>query len=119
MARKTYPLTGPGKPLASMANQSPSAAALVASFDAAPQYTVGIEEELMLLDPATLELAPRALDVLARLDGDPRFKPELPASQVEILTRPHASAADAVAELGAGRRDLVRLIESELLPAAA
>jgi carboxylate-amine ligase len=102
-----------------MANQSPSAAALVASFDAAPQYTVGIEEELMLLDPATLELAPRALEVLARLDGDPRFKPELPASQVEILTRPHASAADAVAELAAGRQDLVRLTQGELLPAAA
>jgi carboxylate-amine ligase len=102
-----------------MANQSPSAAALVSIFDTAPQYTVGIEEELMLLDPLSLELAPRALDVLARLDGDPRFKPELPASQLEILTRPHPSALDAVAELAEGRRDLARLTEGELLPAAA
>jgi carboxylate-amine ligase len=99
-----------------MANQSPSADALRAAFDAAPQYTVGIEEELMLLDPVSLELAPRALEVLARLDGDPRFKPELPASQVEILTRPHAGAGDAVAELAAGREALARLTGGELLP---
>jgi glutamate---cysteine ligase / carboxylate-amine ligase len=102
-----------------MATQSPSAAALVSAFDAAPQYTVGIEEEVMLLDPETLELAPRALDVLGRLDGDSRFKPELPASQVEIITRPHVAVADAVAELAAGREELTRSTRGEFLPAAA
>jgi carboxylate-amine ligase len=102
-----------------MATQSPSAAALVATFDAAPQYTVGIEEEVMLLDPETLELAPRALDVLGRLEGDPRFKPELPASQVEILTRPHVAVEEAVGELAVGREELTRVTRGELLPVAA
>lgn len=60
----------------------------------------------MLLEPSTLELAPRALEVLAELDGDPRFKPEMPASQIEILTAPHQRVYEAVSELAAGRREL-------------
>ncbi|MBV8430500.1 MAG: YbdK family carboxylate-amine ligase [Solirubrobacterales bacterium] len=102
-----------------MANPSPSAAALSAAFDAAPEFTVGIEEELMLLDPATLELAPVALDVLARFDGDGRFKAELPASQVEIITAPHTDVGEAIAELHAGRRDLAAGLEGEVELAAA
>ncbi len=39
----------------------------------------------MLLHPNTLELAPVAQELLQRLDGDERFKLELPASQLEIL----------------------------------
>ena len=50
--------------------------------------TIGIEEELMLLDPGTLDLAPVAPEVLARLDGDTRFKGELPAAQIELITAP-------------------------------
>ncbi len=102
-----------------MANPSPSSAELSAAFDAAPAFTVGIEEELMLLDPETLELAPRALDVLARLDDDARFKAELPASQLEILTAPHADVRETVAELQAGRQRLAECLEGEVLPAAA
>src|ERR1019366_3204948 len=73
----------------------PSACTLRASFDAAAQYTVGIEDEVMLLEPETLELAPRAAEVLALVDGDRRFKLELPASQLEIVTPPMASVPDA------------------------
>ena len=51
----------------------------------------------MLLDPETLELAPRAPEVLARLDGDPRFKLELPAAQLEIVTPPRASVRERAA----------------------
>ncbi len=60
----------------------------------------------MLLDPETFDLAPVAPDVRARLDGDPRFKLELPATQLEIVTAPAASVPGAVAELAAARRDL-------------
>jgi carboxylate-amine ligase len=102
-----------------MSVKSISAAALRAVFDAAPEYTVGVEEEVMLLDPVTLELAPRAPEMLARLDGDERFKPELPASQIEILTRPHTSVLDAAAELQAGRRELARRTEGDVCLAAA
>lgn len=61
----------------------------------------------MLLEPTTLELAERAPDVLQLLSGDSRFKPELPASQLEIVTEPVPSAAEAASALLAGRRALV------------
>jgi carboxylate-amine ligase len=69
--------------------------------------TVGLEEELMLLDPATLDLAPRAAEVLERVRGDPRFKPELPAAQLEIVLPPAATVGEAAAALRAARADLV------------
>jgi glutamate---cysteine ligase / carboxylate-amine ligase len=85
---------------------STSAATLRATFDAAEQYTVGIEDEVMLLQPDTLELAPRAAEVLALMDGDQRFKLELPASQIEIVTPPTPRVPDAAAALLAARREL-------------
>jgi glutamate---cysteine ligase / carboxylate-amine ligase len=66
--------------------EPPSVTELRALFDAAPAYAVGIEDEVMLLDPNSLELVPYAQQVLARLDDDERFKLELPASQLEIVT---------------------------------
>ncbi len=83
---------------------------LRAPFDAAAPLTVGVEEELMLLDAGTLDLAPRATEILAALDGDPRFKLELPAAQLEILTTPVARVADAAAQLYAARRDLAAAV---------
>jgi glutamate---cysteine ligase / carboxylate-amine ligase len=68
--------------------------------------TVGIEEELMVLDPATLDLAPRAAEVLARTGGDPRYKPELPAAQLEIVVAPAPTVGEAAAALAAARADL-------------
>lgn len=53
----------------------------------------------MLLEPETLELVGRAPEILALLDGDPRFKLELPASQLEILTPPVSHVQDAAAAL--------------------
>jgi carboxylate-amine ligase len=102
-----------------MANPSPSPAELSSAFDAAPDYTVGIEEELFLLDPVTLTLAPRALELLARCEGDTRFKAELPASQLEIVTAPHADVRATIAELQEGRRDLAALVGGEVRLAAA
>jgi glutamate---cysteine ligase / carboxylate-amine ligase len=66
--------------------------------------TVGLEQEAMLLDPGTLDLCPRAVEVVARA-GDPRFKLELPAAQIEIVLWPAArheageEGTAAVAEL--------------------
>ena len=88
-------------------NPPPTGAELRARFDAAPAYTIGIEDELMVLDPDTLELAPRGRDVLARLGGDPRFKLELPAAQLEILVGPSTTVSEASRDLYAARRDLV------------
>jgi carboxylate-amine ligase len=81
---------------------------LRAAFEVARPMTIGIEEELMVLDPQTLDLTPRARDVLALLDGDPRFQPELPAAQLEIVGAPAATVDVAVAQLAVAREDLAR-----------
>jgi glutamate---cysteine ligase / carboxylate-amine ligase len=97
----------------------PTAAALRAAFDAPGPLTVGLEEELMLLDPETLDLSPRASALLPRLDGEHRFKLELPASQLEILTAPAGTVTEAVEQLGRGRADLLEAIGDAARPAAA
>ena len=94
-----------------MPHEPPSADALRATFDDVNEFTVGIEEELMLLDPETLELVPRASDVLSAVAGDQRFKFELPASQIEIVTPPCANASQAAAVLMAARRELAERTE--------
>jgi carboxylate-amine ligase len=75
-------------------------------FDAVRADMVGLEEELMLLDPVTLDLAPCAQQALAALNGDARFKPELPAAQIENVTVPRRTVGLAAEDLRAGRRDL-------------
>lgn len=84
----------------------PDAAAIRRAFDGVDDLTVGLEEEVLLYDPQSHELAPRAAELLGRLDGDPRFKLELPAAQLELLTPPASSVRDAAAVLRDGRRVL-------------
>ena len=86
----------------------PSAADLRAAFDAPEPLTIGLEEELMLLDPESLDLLPRAAAVVEPA-GDPRFKLEMPASQLELTLPPARSVPDAIAALGAARRDLAAI----------
>ena len=92
---------------------------LRAVFAAVEPLTVGLEEELMLLHPETLELAPVAEAALERLGGDPRFKRELPAAQLEIALDPARSVGEAIAALAAARRDLAGALAGLAVPAAA
>jgi glutamate---cysteine ligase / carboxylate-amine ligase len=87
------------------------------AFDRARPLTVGIEDEVMLLDPQSLQLASCAADVLARLNGDPRFKLELPASQLEIVAGPREAVGPLVDELLAARRALSDAASGLALPA--
>src|SRR5215216_6393506 len=84
---------------------TPTAASLRTAFDAPAPLTLGIEEELMLLDPETLDLLPRATDVVDS-SGDERFKLELPAAQLELALPSACNVPDAIAALAAARRDL-------------
>jgi carboxylate-amine ligase len=77
-----------------------------------PSYTIGIEEELMIVDASSLELV-NAIEALledARQDasddnpGD--IKPELMESVLEIATRPAANTAEAGVQLRALRRQV-------------
>jgi glutamate---cysteine ligase / carboxylate-amine ligase len=83
----------------------PTAADLRAAFDAPAPLTLGLEEELMLLDPETLDLLPRAAE-LVEAAGDPRFKHEMPAAQLELSLPPERTVPAAIAALAAARRDL-------------
>ena len=94
-----------------------SAEKLESLFDATEPLTVGIEEELFLLAPDDLDLAPRAQELIDRLGGDRRFKRELPAAQLEIVTEPAKRATDAVAALLQGRRDLAAAATGRSRPA--
>ena len=108
---------------ASQPQHTPSAAELRATFDQGQDHLVGIEDEVMLLDPDTLELTPQASEVLARLEGDQRFKLELPRSQLEIITAPAETVRQAASQLLEARReaagragDLVRLAAGGVHP---
>ena len=80
--------------------------ALRAIFDAPAPLTVGIEEEVMLLDAETRDLAPRAEEVLAAAGGDQRFKLELPAAQLELVSQPCPTVREAAGQLLDGRAAL-------------
>jgi carboxylate-amine ligase len=92
--------------------------ALRAPFERSGGMTVGLEEELLLLDPETLDLAPRAGDALAAMGGDPRAKLELPAAQIELLSSPDATVAGAAAQLADARAALAAAVAGDLRPIA-
>ena len=63
------------------------------------EFTVGVEEELMLVDPETHALAPVAERVLPAMD-EPLAAHEAYASQVELRSSPAPAAAEVADELG-------------------
>jgi carboxylate-amine ligase len=85
------------------------------TFGQSPQWSVGIEEELFVVDAETLEPVPFPLDAFA----PPRIKPELFASVVELTTGICESVDDAVAELAELRREAKERIAGAGLVLAA
>lgn len=73
----------------------------------------------MLLDAETLDLAPRAAQLLSRLGGDPRFKLELAAAQIEIATPPQPTVEAAAGQLEQARARLASAAAPDLRLAAA
>ena len=72
-----------------------------------PSYTLGIEEELMIVDAETFELANSIeglLEALAGIPSDGEVKPELMESVCEIATTPCANVQEAGAQLRGLRR---------------
>ena len=93
-----------------MFDTPPTAKQLRESFDAGSALTVGLEEELMLLDPVTFDLTPEAPAALASVADDERFKLELPAAQIEVVTSPCATVAEAAQELAAARERIAEAL---------
>lgn len=87
-------------------------------FDSVEAFTVGAEEEILLVDPVTGRLLPAADEIVAAVDH-PSVKAALPACQVESMTRPHADPRGVVAELAVVRRRLIAACGDRVAPAAA
>ena len=85
-------------------------------FEESTDFTVGLEEEFAILDPATLELAHRYEEVKARCDEDEVLAEaaagELIASEIEIRSGRGETFAEAVAAQQERRDRLFALVES-------
>lgn len=68
-------------------------------FAPSAALTLGVEIELQLLDAATLDLSPRAVDMLALCEPSDKVKPEIFQSMIEINTGICADAHAADADL--------------------
>ena len=85
------------------------------------RYTIGVEEELMLLGGAPAHTpSPSSDAVLSRLSGElsARISPETHASVIELATGIHGGVPGATAELGALRSQLARELSELGLHAA-
>ena len=75
-----------------------------------PNYTIGIEEELMILDAETLDLTNSVEALLAAVPGaeeeEPQVKPELMESVIEIATTPCHDTQEAGVQLRGLRRQV-------------
>lgn len=65
---------------------------------------MGVEEELLLVDPGTGHLAAVAESAVRANDADEEVEPELFSQQIETSTPPCGSAADLEAGIRSGRR---------------
>ncbi|HTA06036.1 MAG TPA: YbdK family carboxylate-amine ligase [Solirubrobacteraceae bacterium] len=76
-------------------------------------WTIGVEEEVMLLDPSSWALASRADAVMSGLTGElaSHTSTETHGSALELRTDPHATVADGIAQLEDLRGDLARELE--------
>jgi len=83
-------------------------------------WTVGVEEEVMLLDPRTWALESRSDEVLAALPRDMqgRTAAETHGSALELATQPHTDVAGAATEL-CGLRNALAGVLTPLGMAAA
>jgi carboxylate-amine ligase len=73
-------------------------------------WTIGIEEEVMLLDPTDWALASEADAVMSRLTGEiaSHASTETHGSALELRTDPHGTVAEGIAQLEELRGDLAR-----------
>jgi carboxylate-amine ligase len=90
-------------------------------FDEAVEglLTLGVEEEHLLIDPYTSDLAPVAPEILLRADRDRRIVGELRQSQIELATRVCATAPDVEREIRSARSALASVARGLARPVAA
>src|SRR5919106_3463888 len=92
------------------------------AFDSGTDFTVAVEEEFALLDPATLDLVNRFEEVQAAAEGTPlreHLVGELIASEVEVKTGRRTTFAEVPAVMAERRAQLQSLVEPMGLPLGA
>ncbi len=93
------------------------------TFAAASDLTVGVEEEFALLDPSTLDLAPRFEQLHGAAQADPLLRDgiagELISSEIEVISGVGSDLQDALARQRERRRRLFALAEREGVTLAA
>jgi carboxylate-amine ligase len=85
-----------------------------AQFDATTDFTLAVEEEFAVLDPATLSLANRFEELQTAAAGtelEDHLVGELIASEVEVRTGPCDSFAEAAGRIAERRAQLVALAD--------
>jgi carboxylate-amine ligase len=86
-------------------------------FAQASDFTVGIEEEFSILDPETLDLAPRFEQLWAAAQGDEVLREsitgELISSEIEIISGSGEDLQDALARQRERRRRLFALASAQ------
>src|SRR3954447_6571618 len=70
-----------------------------------PSFTIGIEEELMIVDEDSLELV-NAIESLLEDAADGEIKPELMESVLEIATKPCRNTVEAGEQLRGLRKQV-------------
>jgi carboxylate-amine ligase len=94
-----------------------------ALFEAATDFTVGLEEEFAILDPATLEMVPRFEALREAATADPELSTaisgELISSEIEIRSGRGDDVEDALARQSRHRQRLLALAHSEGLALGA
>src|SRR4051812_20528238 len=85
------------------------------------RYTLGVEEEVMLLDPVSWSLVQSGDEVLAQLSGElsPYVSPETHAAVLELTTRVQRGVDGVVAELRSLRVRLAQELDAMGLAVAA
>lgn len=92
-----------------------------ADWHPSARYSVGIEEEVMMLDPGDWSLAQRIDDILPRLSADlaAQVSAETHCAAIELATRPHDTAGGAPDELAGLRASLASELAASGLRAAS
>jgi glutamate---cysteine ligase / carboxylate-amine ligase len=83
-----------------------------------PPFTIGIEEELMILDAESLELV-NAIETLLEPAPAGEIKPELMESVLEVSTEPCANTAEAGEQLRALRKQVTQTAANKNLAIGA
>jgi carboxylate-amine ligase len=95
------------------AGADPRDASIREGFERVAPFTVGVEEEYMLVDPETFEFAPVAEHALLLAGDDARLAPEFRASQIEAIAPPAATVAEVERSLVAARRRVAAALAGE------